>query len=116
MTDFKSVNTIISLSLNHFNQFSSVEGNLILEGKLGYFINRNLTFNFSLFKGWHPVCDKNEPLPKEFKIAFNVPDTNLTNIEVCASIMGPEKFLPTFLQSSCNVTHTPGKKVCKYIM
>lgn len=77
---------------------------------MGYFSNKNLTFKFSLFQGWHPVCDKNNYLPTAFKFAFNVPNVNSTSVEVCATITGPEKFLPKFLEPICNVTHTTGNK------
>lgn len=105
------MNTIISISPTDFHSYSFVEGNLNLEGKSSCFLNKIPVFKFSLFEGWHPVCDKNGPLPNEFKIAFNVPTTNMTQVEVCASITGPEELLPKFLQPNCNLSLIHGNKV-----
>lgn len=92
-------------------EYSVISGKLLIEGKCGYFINNNPTFKFSLFQGWHPVCDKNSLTPKELSIEFNVPDTNASDVEVCATLTGPEKYLPTFLEKNCNRTHSTDNKV-----
>lgn len=110
------MNTLISISPSEFDGFSKVQGNLILEGKLNCFLNKNPTFKFSVFQGWHPVCDKNDPLPDHFEFAFNVPNKNVSQTEVCAIITGPEKFLPYFLEPNCNVTTVTSNKVCQDII
>lgn len=107
----KTVNTVIKISPSDYDGFNFIQGNFILEGKFGCFINKNPIFKFSVFQGWHPVCDKKGPAINTFEIAFIVPKTNLSHTEVCATITGQTELLPNFIQPSCNASFVMANKV-----